>query len=182
MIDSDRLITTYVNADSDLKSGLDFTLRVNPAKWMNVSLAANTYYVATSGEFEGAEISNKGVTNNSNVLFDFLPWKGGDIQCQYFVTTPQYFPQLTTALTHQMNIGFKQQLMKGAMTLSMLFTDVLDTNSWEVSSDNNLFRLNNHSRNKSHMLWLGVSYNFNKFKGKGTQKTETDRSLIKLGM
>ena len=72
--------------------------------------------------------------------------------------------------------------MKGAMTLSMLFTDVFDTDSWKVSSDNHLFRLTNHSNNKGHMLWVGVSYNFNKFKAKNSQKTETDRSLIKLGM
>lgn len=182
MIDSDRLITTYVNADSDLKSGLDFTLRVNPTKWMNVSLAANTYYVATSGEFEGAEISNKGVTNNSNVLFDFLPWKGGDIQCQYFVTTPQYFPQLTTALTHQMNVGFKQKFLKGSMTVSVLLTDVFKTAKWEVYSHNNIFDLTNISRNKSRMLWLGVSYNFNSFKQKAGQKTDSDRSLIRLGL
>ena len=182
MIDADRLITTYVNASSDLKSGLDFTMRVNPAKWMNVSLAANTYYVSTSGEYEGAEISNKGVTNNSNVLFDFLPWKGGDIQCQYFLTTPQYFPQLTTSLTHQMNVGFKQKFMKGSMTVSMLLTDVFKTAKWEVASNNNIFDLTNISRNKSRMFWLGLSYNFNSFKQKAGQKTESDRSLIRLGL
>ena len=181
-IDSQRLITTYVNAASDLKSGVDFTLRVNPVKWMNVSLAANTYYVFTSGEYEGAEISNKGVTNNSNVLFDFLPWKGGDIQCQYFVSTPQYFPQLTTSLTHQMNVGFKQRFLKGAMTVSILLTDVFKTAKWEVSSHNNIFDLTNISRNKSRMLWFGFSYNFNSFKQKAAQKTESDRSLIRLGL
>ena len=104
------------------------------------------------------------------------------MQFEYLLTTPQYFPQLTTEKTHQLNIGFKQQLMKGAMTLSMLFTDVFDTDSWKVSSDNHLFRLTNHSNNKDQMLWVGVSYNFNKFKAKNSQKTETDRSLIKLGM
>ena len=131
---------------------------------------------------EGAEISNKGVTNNSNVLFDFLPWKGGDIQCQYFVSTPQYFPQLTTSLTHQMNVGFKQRFLKGAMTASILLTDVFKTAKWEVSSHNNIFDLTNISRNKSRMLWLGFSYNFNSFKQKADQKTESDRSLIRLGL
>ena len=181
-IDSDRLVTTYVNAASDMKSGLDLTLRVNLIKWMNVSLAANTYYVTTTGEYEGAEISNKGVTSNGNVLLDFLPWKGGDIQCQYFVITPHYFPQLTTALTHQMNIGFKQKFLKGAMTTSIQLTDVFNTAKWEVSSHNNIFDLTNISRNKSRMLWLGISYNFNSFKQKAGQKTDSDRSLIRLGL
>ena len=115
-------------------------------------------------------------------MMDFLPWKGGSIQCQYFITTPQYFPQLTTALTHQMNIGIKHRLMKGAMTVSALLTDVFKTAKWEVSSYNNIFDLTNISRNKSRMLWLGVSYNFNSFKQKSQQKKDADRSLIRLGL
>ncbi len=181
-MDDGKLITTYVNADKDMKAGLDLTLGVTPIQWMSLSLGANTYHVSTEGKYEGADIANNGWTNNSTFMLDILPWKGGNVQIQYFVTTPEYFPQLTSELTHQMNIGFQQQLMKGALTVSMLFTDVLDTDAWEVSSDNNLFRLKNYSNNKGHMLWLGVSYNFNKFKGKSAQKTEMDRSLIKLGM
>ena len=111
-----------------------------------------------------------------------MPWKGGDIQMQYFVTTPQYHPQLTTSLTHQMNIGIRQRFLKGALVVSALLTDVFNTAKWEVWSRNNLFDLTNMSRNKSRMLWLGVSYNFNSFKQKSEKKSETDRSLIRLGI
>ena len=181
-LDGDRLITTYANADSDLKTGVELLLKILPAKWVNISLGANTYYVITQGEYEGVNISNSGWTNNSNLTLDFMPWKGGNIQAQYFVTTPQYYPQLTTALTHQMNIGIKQSFLKGALSVSVLMTDVLNTAKWEVWSQNNLFDLTNSSKGKSRILWFGVSYNFNSFKQKGTPKTETDRSLIKLGM
>ncbi|MBE6250062.1 MAG: TonB-dependent receptor [Bacteroidales bacterium] len=181
MIDTGRLITTYVNADSDIKTGIDISLRYEPARWVKVSLAANTFYVSTKGQFNGAEISNEGVTNNSNVLIDFIPWKGADLQCQYFVTTPQYFPQLTASLTHQMNIGLKQTFLKGTLTASALLTDVFNTAKWEVWSHNNIFDLTNISRNKSRMLWLGISYNFNSFKQRPNQKKETDRELIRFG-
>lgn len=182
MIDAGRLITTYVNADMDMKYGFDVSMRIDPAKWLNISLSTNTYYVTAEGEFNGAEISNCGITNNSNIALDFLPWRGGNIQCQYFITTPQYFPQLTTAFTHQMNLGFKHRMMNGAMIVSVLLTDVFNTAKWEVASHNNIFDLTNISRNKSRMIWLGVSYNFNSFKQKSTQKKETNRSLIKLGL
>lgn len=106
-MDNERLITTYANADSDIKRGVEVSLKVTPAKWMNFSVGANTYYVTTEGVFEGMHIDNQGWTNNSNLLLDFVPWKGGDLQLQYFITTPQYYPQLTTSLTHQMNMGIK---------------------------------------------------------------------------
>lgn len=181
-MDGERLITTYANTDSDLKMGVELSLRVSPAKWFNFSVGANTYYVTTKGAFEGSDIGNCGWTNNSNLMLNLTPWKGGDIQVQYFLTTPQYYPQLTTLLTHQMNIGIKQRLLKGAMTVSVLLTDVFNSAKWEIWSHNNLFDLKNYSKNKSRMLWLGASYNFNAFKQRGGKKSETDRSLIRLGI
>ena len=179
-ISGNKLITTYVNADTDLKAGVELSLRTDISKKLSLSLAANTYFSDAAGEYNGAQISNSGVTNNSNIMLDIFPWKGGSIQCQYFVTTPQYFPQLTTELTQQMNIGFKQK--KGALTFSALLTDVFKSAKWEVYSNNNIFDLTNTSTSKSRMLWLGVSYNFNSFKQKGGQKGESDRQLIKLGL
>ena len=81
-----------------------------------------------------------------------------------------------------MNLGVRHRMMKGAMTLSILLTDVFNTTKWEVSSQNNIFDLTNISCSKSQMLWLGVSYNFNSFKQKSSQKKEVDRSLIRLGL
>lgn len=187
------LITTYINAAYDMKSGFDISMKIFPAKWMTATLSANTYYVKTRGEFEKADydyvgnkrldIDNEGWSNNSNILIDILPNKTTDIQLQYFIMTPQYYPQLTTSFTHKMNIGLKQKLMKGAMTLSLLVTDVFDTYKWEVHSYNSVYDLTNMSRQKSRMLWLGISYNFNSYKQKKSDKAaETDRGLIKFGL
>ena len=177
------LVTTYINAESDLKTGLDLSLSVSPCRWINATLSANTFYVDTKGNFAGADIDNRGWSNNSNILFDFAPGKTTDIQIQYFLTTPQYFPQLTTSLTHYMNVGVKQRLLKGAMSVSLLLTDVFNTYRWEVHSYNKVFDLTNISTRKSRMLWLGITYNINSFKQKKTpSKSENDRSLIKLGL
>jgi hypothetical protein len=177
------LITTYINGTSDLKTGADLSFKLVPAKWMSATLSANTFYVNTKGNFEGADIDNRGVSNNSNILLDFLPGKSTDIQLQYFLTTPQYYPQLTTALTHYMNVGVKQKFLKGAMSVSVLLTDVFNTYKWQVESRNSIFSLTNISTRKSRMLWLGISYNFNSFKQKKTEsKADSDRSLIKLGL
>ena len=181
-LNDDILVTTYINADSDIKTGLDLSLKIAPAKWANLSIGANTYYVAAKGIYEGANINNYGWTNNSNVMLNLNPFKSTDIQLQYFITTPQYFPQLTTSFTHQMNIGIKQQLLKKSLTLSLLVTDVFNTYKWEVTSYNNIFDLTNMSKGKSRMLWLGASYNFNSFKQKTGQKSEIDRSLIRIGL
>ena len=179
----DFLVTTYINTKSDIKTGLELSLAVSPFKWMNATLSANTFHVNTEGSFEGTVIDNRGWSNNSNVLIDLAPGKTTDLQIQYFITTPQYYPQLTTSMTHYMNIGAKQRLLKGAINVSVLLTDVFNTYRWEVHSYNKAFDLTNLSTRKSRMLWIGMTYNINSFKQKRAQsKTENDRSLIKLGL
>lgn len=177
------LITTYINAAYDMKSGLDLSLKFFPLDWMTATLSANTFYVMTKGVFDGADIDNEGWSNNSNIMLDFIPRKSTNVQLQYFIMTPQYYPQLTTSFTHKMNVGVKQKLMKGALTLSLLVTDVFNTYEWEVHSYNRIYDLTNISKQKSRMLWIGVSYNFNSYKQNKVDKAgEADRNLIKFGL
>ncbi|MBQ6958782.1 MAG: TonB-dependent receptor [Bacteroidales bacterium] len=182
-LDNDILITTYLNADSDVKTGIDHTIRYSPVRWLTVDLASNTFYSASRGSFNGTGIRNQGWTNNSNAGLTIRPFNGTEIQAQYFVTSPQYFPQFTTRLIHYGNIGVKQYFLKDSLTLSALLTDVFNTRSWDVYSDNPVFTLVNNSKNRSRVFWLGITWNFHSFKpAKGGQKQqEEDRSVIRIG-
>ena len=184
------LLTTYINSAYDIKSGFDVSIKVFPSKWMTATLSSNTFYVKTCGqlkeseyEFNIIDIDNEGWSNSSNIMLDFIPRKTTSLQVQYFIMTPQYYPQLTTSFTHKMNVGVKQKLLKGALTLSMLVTDVFDTYKWEVHSFNRLYDLTNTSKQKSRMLWLGISYNFNSYKQNKAEKSgDSERNLIKFGL
>ena len=182
-LDNNILVTTYVNADSDVKTGLDHNIRYSPVRWLTMDLASNIFYSASRGNFKGADIRNQGWTNNSNIVFTIRPVNGMEIQAQYFVTTPQYFPQFTTRTIRYCNVGVKQFFLKNALTVSALLTDVFNTRRWDVHSDNPVFTLLNNSKNRSRMFWLGISWNFHSFKpAKGAQKNqEEDRSIIRLG-
>ena len=182
-LDNGILVTTYINADSDIKTGMDHNIRYSPTRWMTVDLASNTFYSASRGSFKGNDIRNQGWTNNSNAGLTLQPFNGSEIQVQYFVTTPQYFPQFTTRTIHYGNIGVKQHFLKNALTVSALLTDVFNTRHWDVHSDNPVFMLVNNSKDRSRMFWIGINWNFHSFKAaKGTQKQqEEDRSIIRLG-
>ena len=182
-LDNDILVTTYINADSDVKTGLDHNIRYSLARWLTVDLASNTFYTASRGVFKGADIRNQGWTNNSNAGLTIRPYSSTEIQAQYFVITPQYFPQFTTRTIHYGNIGVKQYFLKNSLTVSALLTDVFNTRRWDVYSDNTVFTLVNNSKNRSRMFWLGITWNFHSFKPvKGGQKQQDeDRSVIRLG-
>ena len=182
-LDNDILVTTYINADSDVKTGLDHNIRYSPVRWFTMDLASNTFFSASRGTFKGTDIRNQGWTNNSNIGLTIRPFNRTEIQAQYFVTTPQYFPQFTTRTIHYGNVGVKQTFLKNTLTVSALLTDIFNTRRWDVHSDNPVFTLLNNSKNLSRMLWMGISWNFHSFKpAKGAQKNqEEDRSLIRLG-
>ncbi len=181
--EDDILLMTYLNATSQTKVGLDFNVKADPWKWMTATLGTNTYYLRSVGNIGEWNISNSGWVNNSNLRLDFRPIKGMNINLQYFLNTPQYYPQFTTRLSHYMNIGISQKFLKGALTVSAQLTDVFNTRKWEIFADNQYYRLDNMLHGKSRMFWLGVSYNFNAYKKAGAGKVESeDRTKIRTGM
>ena len=181
--EGDILLMTYINATSQTKAGLDLSVKADQWKWMTATLGTNTYYLRSVGNIGEWDISNSGWVNNSNLRLDFRPIKGMNINLQYFVNTPQYYPQFTTRLSHYLNIGISQKFLKGALTVSAQLTDVFNTRKWEIFADNQYYQLDNMLHGKSRMFWLGVSYNFNAYKKAGTGKVEgEDRSKIRTGV
>jgi len=181
--EDDVLLMTYINATSQTKAGLDVNVTVDPWKWMSVMLGANTYYLRSVGNIDSWDISNSGWVNNSHMQLTFKPVKGMNISLQYFVNTPQYYPQFTTLFSHYMDIGISQKFLKGALTVSARLTDVFNTRKWEVYADNQYYRLENMLHNKSRMVWLGMSYNFNAYRKQNAPKpTADDRSIIRTGI
>ena len=181
--EGDILLMTYINATSQTKAGLDLSVKADPWKWMTATLGTNTYYLHSVGNIGEWDISNSGWVNNSNLRLDFRPIKGMNINLQYFVNTPQYYPQFTTRLSHYLNIGISQKFLKGALTVSAQLTDVFNTRKWEIFADNQYYQLDNMLHGKSRMFWLGVSYNFKAYKKAGAGKTEgEDRSKIRTGV
>ena len=193
-IDQDILVMTYINGDQYLNSGVEHNIRWSALRWLGVDVGCNVFYTKSRGTSQGVTFrrsatsgdaclsKNSGWTCNSNATLNIMPMKGMTIQAQYFVTTPQYFPQFTTKTIHYCNLGIRQQLPKKGLTFSALLTDVFNTRRWDISSDNPVYTLVNNSKNRSRILWLGISLNFHSYKPVGgTKKQEEDRSVIKLG-
>ena len=176
----DILKITYINSLQRNKVGLNVGVTMNPWKWMLVTLGADTYYVY---EYLKGDNDYCGWVNSSNLKLQFRPIKGMNLALQYFLNTPQYYPQFTTRLSHYMDISISQTFLKGALTVSAKLTDVFNTRQWEVFSDTDYYRMSNMLHGKSRMVWLGISYNFNGYRKGGAAKPDSnDRSKIKTGL
>ena len=182
-LQSPTLVMTYINGDMDLKTGIEHNIRWSALRWLGVDLGSNIFYTRSRADWNGTSIRNQGWTTNTSATLNIMPLRGMTVQAQYFVTTPQYFPQFTTKTIHYCNLGIRQQLPKTSLTLSALLTDVFNSRRWDISSDNPVYTLTNTSRNRSRVLWLGLTWNFHSYKPLGSQKKqqEEDRSVIRLG-
>ena len=182
-LDHNVLVMTYINGDIDLKTGIEHNIRWSTLRWLGIDLGSNIFYTRSRADWNGTAIRNQGWTTNTSATLNIMPLRGMTVQAQYFVTTPQYFPQFTTKTIHYCNLGIRQQLPKASLTLSALITDVFNTRRWDISSDNPVYTLTNTSRNRSRVLWVGLTWNFHSYKPLGSQKKqqEEDRSVIRLG-
>ena len=180
LFNADILKITYINAKQRNRWGLNAGATLQPWKWLLVTLGTDTYYVY---EYLRGENDYSGWVNNSNLKLEFRPIKGMNISLQYFVNTPQYYPQFTTRLSHYMDIGISQKFLKGALAVSARLTDVFNTRQWEVFSETDYYRMSNMLHGKSRMVWLGISYNFNGYRKVGAAKPDSDdRSKIRTGL
>ena len=176
------LVMTYINGDQYLNTGVEHNIRWRALRWLGVDVGCNVFYTKSRGSSQGVTFRNSGWTSNNSATLNIMPMQGMTIQAQYFVTMPQYFPQFTTKTIHYCNLGIRQQLPKKGLTFSALLTDVFNTRRWDISSDNPVYTLVNNSRNRSRILWLGISWNFHSYKPVGShKKQEEDRSVIRLG-
>lgn len=181
-LDEDILVTSYINSDMDLKTGIEHNIKWNTSQWMSVDVSANVFYTKSRGDWQETKFTNSGWTFNGSTSLNFYPLKGMTIQAQYFLTTPQYFQQFTAKTVHYCNIGIRQQLLNKSLTLSALLTDVFNTQKWNITADNPVYSLVNINKNRSRILWVGISWNFHSHKPVGGQKKqEEDRSIIRLG-
>ena len=175
------LVMAYINGDHYLNTGIEHNIKWNASRWLNVDISNNIYYTKSRGVSQDVVFRNSGWTTNSNATLSIIPWKGMTVQAQYFITTPQYHPQFDTKTIHYCNLGVRQQLSKNKITLSALLTDVFNTRRWDISSDNPVYSLVNNSKNRSRMLWLGISWNFHSYKPvRAQKKLEEDRSIIRF--
>lgn len=180
LFNADILKITYINALQRNKYGVNVDVTMRPWKWVMVTLGTDTYYVY---DYLRGDNDYRGWVNSSNLKLQFHPIKGMNLALQYFINTPQYYPQFTTRFSHYMDITISQKFLKGALTVSARLTDVFNTREWEVFSNTDYYQMSNMLHGKSRMVWLGISYNINGYrKGDAAKTNSDDRSKIRTGI
>lgn len=180
----DALMLTYVNGESNIRTGADINIRHKFSKTININSGMSLFYGETKGRYNGFDLSSSSVMWSGNMALNLIPGKKSEIAIQYFYTSPATYPQFKTRAIHFMDIALKRVLIKDKLNASVVLSDVLNTKRWDITSDNSIYRLNNNSKNQSRVLWIGLTFNLNRIQQNRLQKKDDEgdqQGLIRIG-
>lgn len=180
----DKLIITYVNGSKQNKAGSDFDITYIFSKYLTVNPAFSVFHTRSTGQFNDIELSTNDIAWTGNVKTIINPDKKTEIQLLLNYNAPIELPQFSVSEIYYADIAVKRSILDNKFSVSLTLTDVFNTRNWEIHSDNAIYKLNNFSKSETRIFWLGMTYNFNSFKGSKAQKNgdiENDGGMIKLG-
>lgn len=178
----DKLILTYVNGDRQHKVGgdLDITYKFN--NYVSVNPAISLFYTKSKGFYNEIDLSTDNLAWTGNVRTTIKPEKQTEIQLLLSYSSPIDLPQFRLNSIYYADVAVKRAFYGNRFSVSLTMSDIFNTRNWDISSDNLVYKLNNHSKSQTRILWVGLNYNFNSFKpGKFKNgENDNDGSVIKF--
>jgi outer membrane receptor protein involved in Fe transport len=180
----DKLILTYVNGDRQNKVGSDFDITYKFNKFFSINPGFSVFYTQSTGQYNEIDLGTNSLAWTGNIKTILKPEKKTEIQLFLNYNSPIELPQFNLGKIYYADIAVKRTFLDNKFSVSLTLTDIFNTRNWEIQSDNAIYKLNNYSKSETRILWLGLTYNFNSFKGGKSQKNgdnENDGGIIKLG-
>jgi outer membrane receptor protein involved in Fe transport len=180
----DKLILTYVNGDRQNKVGSDFDITYKFNKFFSINPGFSVFYTQSTGQYNEIDLNTNNLAWTGNIKTIIKPEKKTEIQLFLNYNSPIELPQFNLSEIYYADIAVKRTFFDNKFSVSLTLTDIFNTLNWEIQSDNAIYKLDNYSKSESRIFWIGLTYNFNSFKGGKSQKNgdnENDGGIIKLG-
>ncbi|MDD4638315.1 MAG: outer membrane beta-barrel family protein, partial [Bacteroidales bacterium] len=186
-----KLLITYVNVPHYYKPGIYIDCQLNSNGKISISPSVSVYYNKfIDNAPDPAELRENnltldasGFTATGSLRFNYYPDKKTDLQLFYSYISGQSLPRFNVDEYHTADVALKRRFLKGKITGTLSVSDIFNSKKWNISSNNEIYRLTNNSKSDSRIVWLGMTLNLNSFKikqPKGEPQT-SEEGLIKLG-
>jgi len=180
----DKLILTYVNGERQNKVGSDFDITYKFNKYISINPGFSIFNTNSTGQYNEIDLSTNNLAWTGNIKTIIKPEKKTEIQLFLNYNSPIELPQFNLSEIYYADIAVKRTFLDNKFSVSLTLTDIFNTRSWEIFSDNAIYKLNNDSKSETRIFWIGLTYNFNSFKSTKSHKngdSKNDGGIIKLG-
>lgn len=165
-------LDSMANVGHDYSTGLELSGQVQLTRWWNVNLNGSLYHYKVKNQYK-SDGSNEKSTNYDiiwNNAFDL--GKTTRIQLDGNFVGPSVTTQGRTDAFWYVNLAIRQQLMKRKLSATLAFRDVFNSARYVSNITTSDLQSITRIRPNYPLITLSLSYTFNNFKVKGTQKRE----------
>lgn len=178
MVDDRGVATmTTTNLDVSRNIGLEGIVR-KKIKDFSATLNLNLFRNQVSGNLMNSAASAINYSWFSKLLTTYKINKNIDVQASYFFRGKVTTVQGTMKPMHNLDLGFKMDIMKKRGTIAVNFTDVFNTRQFSIISNGSNFESESTWKWQSRVLTVNFTYKFgtlkNDFESKKTKRRMDD--------
>ena len=171
-------LDSMANVGHDYSTGLELSLNFHPVRWWNTTVNGSLYHYKVKNE--RAAGGNTSTSTNYDILWNnlFDVAKYTRVQVDASFVGPSVTTQGRTDAYWYANIAIRQQLFNRRLTASLVFRDVFRSASYVSDIQTADLRSITRIKPKYPQITLSLSWTFNSFKAKQTERKENRSEMF----
>lgn len=174
--DSNVLVTTFTNGNSNWSYGTEHTVKLSLTKKMELTLNANAFYTVISANTGTQALQNEGISWNVKAIVSYKLPKGFNTQVDGQYEAPRIIPQGTTKEVYAIDFSLNKEINK-KFTFNFTVNDVFNTRRWGTYFDTPTFTQDLSRRRDVRFVRIGFTWRFGEtdvsiFRKKNNQRRE----------
>jgi hypothetical protein len=174
--DSNVLVTTFTNGNSNWSYGTEHTVKLSLTKKMEFTLNANAFYTVISANTGTQALQNEGISWNVKAIVSYKLPKGFNTQVDGQYEAPRIIPQGTTKEVYAIDFSLNKEINK-KFTFNFTVNDVFNTRRWGTYFDTPTFTQDLSRRRDVRFMRIGFTWRFGEtdvsiFRKKNNQRRE----------
>ena len=171
--DPSKLILTHINGDDNNAFGIELSGSYKPTKWWSINSSFEVYNSNSRGVVGSEQVEVENTSFNFRINNSFKATKDLSFQLFGYYRAPQKDLQFRSDAFYFVNTGARYNFLKDKATLSLNFTDILDTQKFSFSADRPA-RQEGKFNPDSQTVFVGFSYRFGGGKNKALRRKNRD--------
>ena len=165
-------LDSMANVGHDYSTGLELSGQVQLTRWWNVNLNGSLYHYKVKNQYKLNGTNEK--STNYDIIWNnaFDLGKSTRIQLDGNFVGPSVTTQGRTDAFWYVNLALRQQLMNRKLSATLAFRDVFNSARYVSKITTSDLQSITRIRPNYPLITLTLSYTFNNFKAKTTQRKE----------
>ncbi len=151
---------SFYNLDYNRSMGAEVIARFTLMKKIKTTLNGNLYRQMLSGNVSGTQFSNDAWVFTGKAIMSYTFWNKTDLQLSYNYMGPRATPQGKLFSMYSMDFGFKKDIYKEKLALSVSFNDVFDNRRFKIVMSDVNFSSNVYRKRETRIFTVNLTWKF----------------------